>query len=196
VYIKNSDITFILVLRLSASPEVLHNTCNMGTSDLPDMYARNPRAAPSGFGHTYQANHSCPCCNYKITTLHIFKILFLVIVRNHIPAPSRHKCWVGVVRMMQHRSRSGAEVSMHHSNTSYEAFMPWRGWLWCLTGIGNGNQVVKRASMVGHKFLSTKRLVVESLSDIETSKKLTYHFLFVSRLNKCQALDEQIKMFF
>jgi len=32
----------------------------MGTSDLPDMYAQGPRAAPSGFGHTYQANHRVP----------------------------------------------------------------------------------------------------------------------------------------
>jgi len=35
--------------------EVLHNICNMGTHDLPDMYARTPWAAPSGFRHTYQA---------------------------------------------------------------------------------------------------------------------------------------------
>ena len=39
----------------------------MGTSDLPDMYAQNPRAQPEGCGHTYQANHSCPCYNYNIT---------------------------------------------------------------------------------------------------------------------------------
>jgi len=54
-------------------------------------------------------------------------------VRHHIPASSRHKCWVGSVRMIQHRNWGGAEASMHHSNTSYKAFMPWRGWLWCLT---------------------------------------------------------------
>ena len=30
---------------------------------------------------------------------------------------------------MMHRNRGGAEVSMlHHSNTSYSAFMPLRGW--------------------------------------------------------------------
>jgi len=59
--------------------------------------------------------------------------------------------------------------------------------------------VVKRTSVVCHKFLSAKRLVVESLSDIETSNfkaLLTYHFLIVSRLNKGQTLDEQIKMLF
>ena len=44
------------------------NGCNMGTSDLPDMYAQSPRACARpvpGFGHTgtYQANHSCPCYN-------------------------------------------------------------------------------------------------------------------------------------
>ena len=44
------------------------NSCNMAMGDLPDMYAQGPRAAgprgegmhtmwPSGFGHTYQANH-------------------------------------------------------------------------------------------------------------------------------------------
>ena len=53
--------------------------------------------------------------------------------------------------------------------------------VWCLTGLESGKQVVKRTSVVGHKFLSTKRLVVESLiSDIETSTfkaLLTYHFL-------------------
>ena len=40
--------------------------------------------------------------------------------------------------------------------------------------------MVKRTGVVGHKSLSTKRLVVESLSDIETAifkALLTYHFL-------------------
>ena len=105
-----------------------------------------------------------------------------VIVRHHIPASSRYKCWVGGVKMMQHRNQGGAEVSMHHFNTSYEAFMPWRGWLWCLIGLENGKQVVKRTGVVGHKSLSTKRLVVESLSDIKTSifkALLTYHFFLM-----------------
>ena len=47
--------------------------------------------------------------------------------------------------------------------------------MWCLTGLENGKQVVKRTGVVGHK-----SLVVESLSDIETSKfkaLLIYHFL-------------------
>jgi len=116
---------------------------------------------------------------------------FLVIVRHHIPASSRRKCWVGGVRMMQHRNRSGANVSMHHSNTSYEAFVPWRGWLWCLTGLENGKQELlwlATSLLVGHKSF-TKRLVVESLSDIETSNfkaLLTYHFLRVLVLYSLQ----------
>ena len=60
-------ITLVLALRLSALPEVLHNSCNMGTSDLPDMYVCSPRVAPSGFRHIYQANHSCPCYKYKMS---------------------------------------------------------------------------------------------------------------------------------
>ena len=39
---------------------------------------------------------------------------------------------------------------------------------------------MKRIGMVGHKFLSIKRFVVESVSDIETSNLkalLAYHFL-------------------
>ena len=45
--------------------------------------------------------------------------------------------------------------------------------------------MVKRTGVVGHKSLSTKRLVVESLSDIETSNfkaLLTYHFLMRERM--------------
>ena len=58
---------------------MLHNSCNMGTRDLPDMYVLSPRACgpwalgpqpsslrPLGFGHTYQPNHSCPCYNYQM----------------------------------------------------------------------------------------------------------------------------------
>ena len=94
---------------------------------------------------------------------------------------------------MQHRNRGRAEVSMHYSNTSYEAFMPWRGWMWCLTGLENGEQVVKRTGVVGHK----------SLSDIETSifkALLTYHFLiifiFTSKKNaakKLKDINDQVK---
>ena len=37
--------------------------------------------------------------------------------------------------------------------------------MWCLTGLENGKQVVKKG-VVGHKSLSTKRLVVKSLGGI------------------------------
>ena len=53
-----------------------------------------------------------------------------------------------------------------------------------LSGLENGKQVVKRTGMVGHKSLSTKRLMVESLSDMETSifkALLTYHCLILVR---------------
>jgi len=76
-----------------------------------------------------------------------------------------------------HRNRSGAEVSMlHHSNTSH-AFIPSRGWLWCLTGLENGKQVVKRTGVVGHKSLSTKRLWWSLLETSNFKALLIYHFL-------------------
>jgi len=40
---KDTAITLVLATRLSAL-EVLHNICNIGTHDLPDTYARSPRA--------------------------------------------------------------------------------------------------------------------------------------------------------
>ena len=62
---------------------MLHISCNIGMNDLPDMYALSPQALDihirqithtyvttitcmyaSGFGHTYQANHSYLCYNY------------------------------------------------------------------------------------------------------------------------------------
>ena len=65
-YITNPAIPLVLALSLSPLTEVLHISCNMGTRDLPEMYARSPRAAPLDFGHIFLANHSCPCYNYKI----------------------------------------------------------------------------------------------------------------------------------
>ena len=65
----------------------------------------------------------------------------------------------------------------------------------------NGKQEVKRTGVVGHKSLSTKRFVVESLSDTETSifkPLLTYHFLI--KLNTATALktywsfDDRLKI--
>ena len=48
--------------------EVLHISCNMGTRDLPDMYALSPRACgPRASGHTYQANPLCPCYNLYLS---------------------------------------------------------------------------------------------------------------------------------
>ena len=41
----NLVITLALALRQSALQEVLHNSCNLGTCDLPDMYALTPRTA-------------------------------------------------------------------------------------------------------------------------------------------------------
>ena len=39
--------------------EVLHISCNMGTRDLPDMYALSPRACgPRASGHTYISGKS------------------------------------------------------------------------------------------------------------------------------------------
>ena len=50
--------------------EVLHNICNMGSRDLPDMSALalgRPRALRAlGLVRTYQANHSCPCYIYNM----------------------------------------------------------------------------------------------------------------------------------
>ena len=68
-----------LELMLSALTEVLHISCNMGTCDLPETYARSPRAAPSDFGHTFLVNHSCPCYNYKVYSGagHVVTILIL-----------------------------------------------------------------------------------------------------------------------
>ena len=51
--------TFVSLLFITMIP-------NMGTNDLPDMYAKSPRAH-EGFGHAYQANHWYPCYNYCVT---------------------------------------------------------------------------------------------------------------------------------
>jgi len=60
-------------------------SCNMGTHDLPDMYAQSPRAhewfawyvcpKPEGAGHTYQANHECPCYKYYVTLPRLIALL-------------------------------------------------------------------------------------------------------------------------
>ena len=38
-------------------------SCNMSTSDLPEMYAQSPKDCR----HTFQANHKCPCYSYYVT---------------------------------------------------------------------------------------------------------------------------------
>ena len=58
-----------MVVLVFAFQEVLHNSCNLGTCDLPEMYALSTRTAPSDFGQTFQANHSCPCYHYKMRYL-------------------------------------------------------------------------------------------------------------------------------
>jgi len=62
IYKEPSGCTHIGIKAL----EVLHDSFNMGTRDMPEMYAHSPWAAPLDFGHAFQANHSCPCYNYKI----------------------------------------------------------------------------------------------------------------------------------
>ena len=60
-----------MALRLLAVMEVLHNSYNMDTCDVPEMYAKSARVQPKDYGHTFQANYSCPCYNYKLCTLDI-----------------------------------------------------------------------------------------------------------------------------
>jgi len=58
--------------------------------------------------------------------------------------------------------------------------------------------VVKRTSVVGHKSLSTKRLVVESLSDIETSNfkvLLTYQFLSEEYIVSTYVISQRKKQY-
>ena len=62
--VESSGYTCIGIKAIYLIGSVTYNSCNTGTCDLPDMYARSLQAPPSGFGHAYQANHSCPC--YKI----------------------------------------------------------------------------------------------------------------------------------
>ena len=54
--------------------EVLHNSCNIWTHVLPDLYTLIPWAwGPRKFGCTYQAEHSCTTINYELwhgTVLH------------------------------------------------------------------------------------------------------------------------------
>ena len=65
-----------------------------------------------------------------------------------------HYCMLQLDTTYSVPASSSISISMlHHFNISYSAFMPWRGWLWCLTGLENVKQVVKRTDLVGHKSL-------------------------------------------
>ena len=35
-------------------------SCNMGTGDLPGIYAQSLRVQPEDYGHTFQSNRCCP----------------------------------------------------------------------------------------------------------------------------------------
>ena len=53
--------------------------CNMGTSDLPDIYARRPRARSArGRVQIYQANHKGACYNCYVTRPHAIVLKFLM----------------------------------------------------------------------------------------------------------------------
>ena len=44
-------------------------------SDLPEMYAQSLRAQPEDCGHTFQANHECPCHGYYVTHLWLIALI-------------------------------------------------------------------------------------------------------------------------
>ena len=60
-------------------PEVVYNTYNMCTQDLPDIYAR-----ALGLGHIYQANPLCPCHNYYIYRTYMYMYICIYIY-THTP---------------------------------------------------------------------------------------------------------------
>jgi len=56
-----------------------HNSCNIGTCGLPDMYTLLPLGLqPLGNGCTYQADHLCPCYNYKIYIYTYLRWVFII----------------------------------------------------------------------------------------------------------------------
>ena len=48
--------------------KMLHNSCNMCTLDLTDMYPLALGPAAPMLVNTYQSNHSCTCYNYNLTS--------------------------------------------------------------------------------------------------------------------------------
>ena len=66
--------------------KVLHNSCNMYTLDLTDMYALSLGYVAIVLTHTYQSNHLCTfitCklygCFVKHTNLHILTLFSLTV---------------------------------------------------------------------------------------------------------------------
>ena len=57
--------------------KVLHNSCNMCTLDLTDMYALALGPVALMLMHTYQSNHSCTCYNYNLwASVMMFSVCF------------------------------------------------------------------------------------------------------------------------
>jgi len=69
MHIKETVTTLVLASRLSAL-EVLHNSCNIGTCDLPDMYACSPRAHIT----TIKINKRCFNKIYAPVPVHIYLV--------------------------------------------------------------------------------------------------------------------------
>ena len=62
-------------------------TYNIGTRDLPDIYAHTLRPVALGLGHIYQANPLCPCYNYYIYHLDTLDQRDLPVYISHIRIP-------------------------------------------------------------------------------------------------------------
>ena len=66
----NPVIPLVLALRLSALTEVLHISCNMGTRDLPEMYARSPWTQQITHAHVttikYKNSQGVKYCKAKV----------------------------------------------------------------------------------------------------------------------------------
>ena len=74
-------------------------SCNMGTSDLPEMYAQSPKAQPEDCGHnTFQANHKCPFYSYYVTLP--LRLIALMPIRVR-PLGSLYACPKGPIMVMQ-----------------------------------------------------------------------------------------------
>ena len=54
-------------IRLSALTEVLHNSCNTGAHDLPDMYAHSPQALSIHIRQITHAHVLTIDCSWQVT---------------------------------------------------------------------------------------------------------------------------------